>query len=249
MANTYKDIVITPFRGDANNDPVIKFSTGDATSNLDMNVRFYPLSNGSLSFEGTAGQLFSITNDLTGTIFSVNDVSGIPSIEVNASGLIKLGEFGGNVAVGRSNADYKLDVVGTINASNILINGAIITNQGIGANAWTNTVFGFSNTYTAAAFVQANTARTHANAAFGQANTATTNAGNAFGQANTARTHANAAFGKANSALANTTSTFEGSLTIKNSLTTTSNVVTFGTSMKIESNGDVVIFGTLNMLD
>lgn len=112
MANTYKDIVITPFRGDANNVPVIRFSSGDASVNSDMNVRFYAASNGTLSFEGNSGQMFSITNDMTGTIFSVNDISGIPSIEVNASGQIAMAHFGGNVGIGTANAIYKLDVAG-----------------------------------------------------------------------------------------------------------------------------------------
>ena len=31
-----------------------------------------------LSFEGDAGQLFSITDDLTGTLFVVSDISGVP---------------------------------------------------------------------------------------------------------------------------------------------------------------------------
>jgi hypothetical protein len=93
MANTYKDIVITPFRGNAINDPVIKFSSGDATTNSDMNVRFYATSNGTLSFEGTAGQLFSVTNDLTGTIFSVNDISGLPIMEVFSDNTILMGDY------------------------------------------------------------------------------------------------------------------------------------------------------------
>ena len=46
---------------------------------------------GTLSFEGSAGQLFSITNQLSsGSIFSVNDISGIPSIDVDADGTIQL---------------------------------------------------------------------------------------------------------------------------------------------------------------
>jgi hypothetical protein len=120
MANTYKDIVITPYRGDANNDPVIKFSTGDVSSNLDMNVRFYAISNGTLSFEGSAGQLFSVTNDLTGTLFSVNDISGIPSLEVDANGKITMAAFGGNVGIGTANATSKLHVVGNANITNDL---------------------------------------------------------------------------------------------------------------------------------
>ena len=51
--------------------------------------------NGTLSFEGSAGQLFSITNQLSsGSIFSVNDISGIPSIDVDADGTIQLAPFG-----------------------------------------------------------------------------------------------------------------------------------------------------------
>ena len=138
MANTYKNIVITPNRDtDAANVPFIRFSGGDATSNTDINVRVYTTQSGTLSFEGSAGQLFSITNDLTNTIFSVNDVSGIPSLEIDAAGLIKLAEFGGNVAIGRSNASHKLDIVGTANASNLLVNGNMVfthANDGAGSN-------------------------------------------------------------------------------------------------------------------
>jgi hypothetical protein len=61
------------------------------------------LPDSSLSFEGTAGQLFSISDGLAfGTIFSVNDISGMPSIEVDASGLIKFGEYDGFIGIGTS---------------------------------------------------------------------------------------------------------------------------------------------------
>lgn len=129
MANTYKNIVITPNRDTvANVVPSIGFSGGDVTTNTDITLRVYTASNGTLSFDGAAGQLFSITNDLTNTIFSVNDISGIPSIEVDANGLITFAEYGGNVAIGRANANYKLDVNGTINAASLLVLG----NVGIG---------------------------------------------------------------------------------------------------------------------
>jgi hypothetical protein len=100
MANSDKNIVITPNIGQTA-DPKIVFSGADAsTAAQDITLSVYPTSNGTLSFEGTAGQIFSITNDLTGTIFSVNDVSGIPSIEVDDDGTIRLAEFGGNVLIG-----------------------------------------------------------------------------------------------------------------------------------------------------
>jgi hypothetical protein len=103
MANTYKNIVITPNRDtDAANVPFIRFSGGDATTNTDINVRVYTAQSGTLSFEGSAGQLFSITNDLSNSIFSVNDVSGIPSIDVYANGAIYLAPYGGQIFVGNT---------------------------------------------------------------------------------------------------------------------------------------------------
>ena len=89
---------------------------------------------GTLSFEGSAGQLFSISNNLTsGSIFSVNDVSGIPSIDVNADGTIQLAPFSSTefVGIGTTNPTEKLHVVGdaritgilTIGTSSITLNG------------------------------------------------------------------------------------------------------------------------------
>jgi hypothetical protein len=41
---------------------------------------------------------------MTGTIFSVSDISGIPSIEVLDTGVVKLAQYGGFVAYGTSSA-------------------------------------------------------------------------------------------------------------------------------------------------
>ena len=141
MANTYKNIVITPNRDTAANVvPEIDFQGGDATTNTDIYLRVYTTQNGTISFEGSAGQLFSITNDLTGSIFSVNDVSGIPSLEINASGLVKIAEFGGNVAVGRANASYKLDVNGSVRSSGLLdsSNRLLLIKDSAGTVVWGN---------------------------------------------------------------------------------------------------------------
>ena len=85
-----------------------------------------------LNIEGSEGQLFSITNNLTsGSIFSVSDVSGVPSIDVDADGTIQLAPFGSTeyVGIGTTNPTQKLDVNG-----NIRLRGALYDNSnGIGA--------------------------------------------------------------------------------------------------------------------
>ena len=62
------------------------------------------LDTGVLSFEGANGQLFSISDSATGTIFSVNDISGIPLIEVTDTGITTFNSTGGFVAYGVSPA-------------------------------------------------------------------------------------------------------------------------------------------------
>lgn len=116
MANSDKNIVITPNTSQSA-DPQIVFSGADAsTGPQNITIRAYPTNSGTLSFEGSAGQLFSVNNATTGTIFSANDVSGIPSIEVIDTGLVKLAQYGGNVLIGTGtdNATDRLQVNGNI---------------------------------------------------------------------------------------------------------------------------------------
>jgi hypothetical protein len=104
MATTDKNIVITPNIGQ-NSDPKIAFSGANtAVGAQTINLNVYPNDGGTISFEGSSGQLFSITNKLTGTLFSVNDVSGIPSIEVLDTGLVKIAQYGGNVQIGSASS-------------------------------------------------------------------------------------------------------------------------------------------------
>jgi len=94
MANSDKNILITPNTGSSLN-PTIAF-TGSNASPITMSI----LDTGALSFSGTSGQLFSIVDSLSGSIFSVNDISGIPSLEILDTGLVKLNQYGGNTAIG-----------------------------------------------------------------------------------------------------------------------------------------------------
>ena len=90
-----QDILITPYKDSTSSGAKIDF-TGFNSGASTITMRVLPDS--TLSYEGTAGQLFSISNGLSsGTIFSVNDISGIPSIDVASSGLVRLAPFVGEV--------------------------------------------------------------------------------------------------------------------------------------------------------
>lgn len=122
-------LLITPYNGSttAGQDPTIKFrGTGNST---DITLRV--AADGNLSFEGTAGQLMSITNSLTGTLFAVNDISGIPSIEVLDTGLVKINEFNGNLQIGgTTNTANQVTFKGTTDSTSITT-GAIVASGGV----------------------------------------------------------------------------------------------------------------------
>lgn len=133
MALSDKNIVITPNVGSAS-DPQIVFSGASSTLGAqNITLKAYSTSNGTLSFEGSAGQLFSITNSLTGTIFSVNDISGIPSIEVLDTGLVKLAQYSGRVLMrtGTDNGTSTLQVAGGVTSTSSTT-GTLIVTGGVG---------------------------------------------------------------------------------------------------------------------
>ena len=111
MANADKDILITPGKDQAI-EPTIVF-TGDANAPITLTVK----DDNTLSFEAPVGQLMSINDTLnSGSIFSVNDIAGLPQLAVDHSGRIDLVRYGGYVRIGNTlneNAsDVKLAVVG-----------------------------------------------------------------------------------------------------------------------------------------
>lgn len=119
MAHTDKNIVITPHSGNTTNDPRITFSGANASVTAQTVTLFaYPTTGGTISIEGTPGQLFSVTNNLKGTIFAVSDISGIPSIEVLDNGLVELAQYNGNVLIGTGvSKNEALHVNGVISAN------------------------------------------------------------------------------------------------------------------------------------
>jgi hypothetical protein len=85
----------------------------DDTQSTNNTITVTMLGSDTLSFSGDSGQLFSITDSLSGTIFAVNDISGVPSIEVDDDGTIRFAETFGNVLIGTAtDTGEKLQVNG-----------------------------------------------------------------------------------------------------------------------------------------
>ena len=81
-----------------------------------------------VDIQGSQGQLFSVTDDLSGSIFAVSDISGVPILDINSSGL---STFDGNVNL----PDNKKILLGTGNDLEIYHDGShsYINDAGTGA--------------------------------------------------------------------------------------------------------------------
>lgn len=147
MALLDKNILITPNKSaSTGTDPVIQFIGADAATSSTINLRVYPTNNGTVSFEGSAGQLFSVVNTFTGIIFAVNDISGLSSISVTDTGTVTLaGPGNGFVSIASTVSSVSsttgalvvsggVGVRGDIYAQNVYSNGALLTGGGGGGS-------------------------------------------------------------------------------------------------------------------
>lgn len=153
MANSDKNIIITPYVSDITQPQMTFVGQGNDPiylKVLDGITGTGATAGGALSIEGSAGQLFSVVNRLgTGSIFSVNDISGFPIIDANANGTLSLAPSFGNVGVGLTGPTNKFQVTGNayvsglvtavsgISAAGGTFSGLILANAGINASGAT----------------------------------------------------------------------------------------------------------------
>lgn len=144
------NIIITPgsasiqFSGSANNDT----------------IRLQVEASGSVAFYGNSGSLFSITDQLSGSLMSVNDISGLPILEVFSDDRVVMGTVnqntlvvtGSRVGIGVAQPTTPLQVQGVVSAS--AFSGSLV---GTASNA---TSASFAST---ASFVNALTTLTASN--------------------------------------------------------------------------------------
>jgi hypothetical protein len=123
-----QDILITPGSG----EPQILFrGSGTTDTAVELNVlSSYQSATGSgtaLLFEGEEGLLFGITDNLSsGTIFSVSDITGLPAIEYDASGDLKLGEYANSTTLYADRGVYLATGIPTNTTNAIYISGGAL---------------------------------------------------------------------------------------------------------------------------
>lgn len=155
MAN---DIIITPVSAS------IQFS-GSAYASIKLTVD----TSGSLLVTGNSGSLFSVTDNLSGSLMSVNTIAGLPIMEIFSDNRVNIGKYAseaikvqsggsdvalgsgsvmfitssGRVGIGVNSPVNKLDVSGNISCS-------AITASFFGTSSWA------TNSLTASSLVSAN---------------------------------------------------------------------------------------------
>ena len=92
-----KDIRIIPISGSI----ALSGSNSTSTISVDDDGKVALEGSGSTIFDvqGSQGQLFSVTDSLVGSLFSVNDISGLPILEVFDNDKLVAGTFGQNTLV------------------------------------------------------------------------------------------------------------------------------------------------------
>ena len=94
--------------------------------------------------DGVNGRLFSVVDDLSDSLYSVNTIAGLPVLEVFANNIVTIGKFGtnaiyvgqdGRVGFGTTDFSYTTSdtagTTGTPNANRVFVNGSV---QLIGSN-------------------------------------------------------------------------------------------------------------------
>jgi hypothetical protein len=111
-----------------------------------------------LAFEGTEGQLFGITDNLSsGTIFSVNDITGLPAISYDASGDLKIGEFASSATLYTSRGVYLSSGIPAITTSAIYDSGGALHYNGAAVGGGSNYTAGSGLTLVGTEFNTAGT--------------------------------------------------------------------------------------------
>jgi hypothetical protein len=136
MANTDKNIVITPNNGSAS-DPNIVFSGANAsTGPQNITLTVTPNNSGTVAFSGSAGQLLVINNDIANTLSTGGTISATGNITANNFIGNLIGNITGNISGRLANGNSNVSIPaanGNVNISAVG-NANIVVVTGTGAN-------------------------------------------------------------------------------------------------------------------
>lgn len=142
-----RDIRIHPkFGSTSSNDfPRIDFGGLSASTTISLRVD----DDGSVVYTGTYGALFNISDSKEGILHSVNDVSGLPILQVSSNDYVQMGKWdkyslvvnSDKVGIGLTGPTYALHVIGTVSTTGFqMTNGAasnyIIKSDSQGVATW-----------------------------------------------------------------------------------------------------------------
>lgn len=88
----------------------------DGNASITGSLTVYKSGSTVFSVQGSQGTLFEITDSLSGSLFSVSDISGIPILEVFSDDTVKIGTFGNEaIIVNGDTAQISGSLTGSLN--------------------------------------------------------------------------------------------------------------------------------------
>jgi hypothetical protein len=129
-----------------------------------------------LDIQGSQGQLFSVTDQLSGSLFSVNDISGIPIMEVFSNNTVNLGTFNAEaIKVSGSFATMTGSLFGTASFATTATTASFVTGSNVFGPFGSNSVISASFAVSSSRAVSSSFASTASFVAGGLTGTGTTN--------------------------------------------------------------------------
>lgn len=141
------------------------------SSNISGSLGILSSGSGVFTVDGTSGRLFSVDDSLSGSLFSVNTVAGLPIMEAFSDNTVRIGQYGqkalfvsqSNVGFGKeASLGAKVDVSGSVLVTGSLSVTSGITGSLFGTSSWASNAVTSSYALTASAVLGTVTSASYA---------------------------------------------------------------------------------------